>query len=661
MEACAGRLGQYTFDEFVWSRSRNNRICWIDAYSKLKVMLNTTRFAFRNLMAVSLAVVLPVISGRASDLVKIKSPDGHVVVRIKTGPQLSYSVEFHHAQVVNPSRMGIIVDGRDLGQNVAVAGKAEDGEVAEVYQTRGVHTNALNHYRFDNIPLTGGKDNTPWQLQVRVYNDGVAYRYCVPETGAHRINGESTEWQLPVGTTIWHQSADNPSYEARYVPDIVGQMGTHQRLMAPAALKFPGHVGYGLMTEANLIHYSDMALFSSGPNGFKAVFQYDRNGWDNEGKIVSPWRVTLLAPDLNAMVNSDLIKNLCPPPSPELAHAKWIKPGRSIWHWLICGHPKLNEQHAWVDGTRDMGYEYYLVDDGWRDWNGGGENAWHALADLVKYANGEGVNIWAWVNSKYVFKPADRKKYFAQARQIGLAGLKIDFPHPANSEWVQWYDDTLRDAAADHLMVDFHGAVKPTGRERTWPNELTREAVAGREQGKNPSLHDTTLPFLRYVQGPADYTPTILIPDRLHGSSYAHELAMAIVFTSPFLCMGDSPTNYLHCAAADVLKALPADWDETRVLPDSKIGQLAAFARRRGNQWFIGAINDTMPRRETVSLNFLGKGDYKLVELADNPERDDAFVRTERMVTRQNTLTMPLRKDGGYVAWLVPASSASAK
>jgi alpha-glucosidase len=112
----------------------------------------------------------------------------------------------------------------------------------------------------------------------------------------------------------------------------------------------------------------------------------------------------------------------------------------------------------------------------------------------------------------------------------------------------------------------------------------------------------------------------------------------------------------LQSAAADILKALPPAWDETRVLPDSQIGQLAAFARRNGNQWFIGVINDTLPRRETVNLNFLGQGDYKLVELADNPERDDAFVRTERTVTRKSRLMLPLRPDGGYVAWLVPVA-----
>jgi alpha-glucosidase len=187
-----------------------------------------------------------------------------------------------------------------------------------------------------------------------------------------------------------------------------------------------------------------------------------------------------------------------------------------------------------LDRTKALGFEYYLIDDGWRDWNGGGDNAWNAMAELVQYAKGQGVDIWAWVHCKYVHKPEDRLEYFQRANNIGIVGLKIDFMEPANTEWVNWYDDTLR-VAPSQLMIDFHGAVKPTGRERTWPNEMTREAIAGREQGKSPAVHDLTLPFLRYVQGHADFTPTLFMPDRLSGSSFAHELAMAIVFPSPYL------------------------------------------------------------------------------------------------------------------------------
>lgn len=607
------------------------------------------------LLAVGLLGVAGVSSGFAATApLTFKSPDGHLVVTVSPGAHLTYRVAFNGKEVVLPSALGVIVDGQDLGQNAATPGKAVTGQIDEQYPVMGVHDTATNHCVTAQIPLTGGANAAPWQLDLRVYNDGVCYRYDIPGTGTRRIQGESTMWNVPVGSQLWSQSAENTSYEARYEEGIVGQLPHQWKIMAPATLVFPGGAGYGMMTEANLIHYSDLSLQTEGTNGFRAFFHNSPDGWDVTGEIVSPWRVTVLAADLNALVNSDIIKNCCPPPAPELAHADWIRPGRSIWHWLTGGAPKLDEQKAWIDGTKAMGYEYYLVDDGWRDWNGGGDNAWAALADLVKYAKSQGVDMWAWVHTKYVTDPQDRDTYFKRAKEIGLVGLKIDFMDPADAKWVDWYDATLRDAAALHLMVDFHGAVKPTGRERTWPNELTREAISGREQGKNPPEHDTALPFVRYVQGHADYTPTLLIPKRLKGSSFAHELAMAIVFTSPYLCMGDKPEDYLKSDAADVLKALPSLWDETRVLPSSVIGSEAAFARRHGDQWFIGVINGARPQRETVKLNFLGSGKYRLVELADNPDHNDAFARSERTVTAADTLMLPLRKDGGYVAWLVP-------
>lgn len=585
----------------------------------------------------------------------MKSPDGRIVATIADGDRLSYCVKVRGATVVESSALGITVDNCDLGQGAVVSGKPEFGAVKEHYAVSGVHTSALNHYRSVTLPLRNGP--AAWRLEVRVYDDGVAYRYRVPGTGKRRINGEHSEWRLPVGTKFWHQSADNRSYEARYVLDLVGQTPASDRSMAPLTLKFPGQLGYGLVTEANLVDYSDMALHANGTNSFQAAFHDDPKGWEQAGEIVSPWRVTMLTPDLDRLVNSDLVKNLCPAPAPELAGVGWIKPGRAIWAWLSCYcGPKLEEQKWWIDRTREMGYEYYLIDDGWRDWNGGGDNAWSAMADLVAYAKSQHVAVWAWVDSKYVNRPDEREAYFKRARGMGIVGLKVDFPKPANATWVQWYEDALRDAAKHELMLDFHGAVKPTGRERTWPNEMTREAIAGREQGKSPALHDLTLPFLRFVQGPADYTPALFMGDRLKGSSYAHELAMAVVFTSPFLCLGDNPTNYLNSAAVDVLKALPAVWDETRVLPGSEIGELAMFARRRGSQWFVGVLNDQTPRRQPMSLSFLGAGSFKLVELADDSNRNDAFVRSERNVTSKDTLTLPLRKDGGYVAWLVPVA-----
>ncbi len=585
----------------------------------------------------------------------LKSPDGKIVVIVQDGSHLNYSVMFRGKPVVAPSALGITVDGQDLGASTQFAGKPVTTEINEQYGVLGVHKTATNHCFSSVIPITGGDKKTPWQLVVRVFNDGVAYRYQVPGDGVRHINDESSEWNVPVGSVLWSQNAKNTSYESKYETAIIGQLPKDFKFMAPATLKFPNNAGYGMMTEADLINYSDLSLQSTGDSGIKAFFHNSTGGWNNSGEIVSPWRVTVLAADLNTLVNSDIIKNLCPPPAPELANASWIRPGRSTWGWLSCYcAPKLDDQKAWVDRTKELGYEYYLIDDGWREWNGGGDKAWQALADTVAYAKTQNVAVWAWVHCKYVHQPQARLEYFKRAKSIGLVGLKIDFMEPANAEWANWYEDTLRDAASLQLMIDFHGAVKPSGRERTWPNEMTREAIAGREQGKSPALHDNTLPFARYVQGHADFTPTLFMTDRLKGSSYAHELAMAIVFTSPYLCLGDNPTNYLNSVAVDVLKALPPVWDETRVLPASKIGELSLFARRNGEQWFIGGINDLTPRRENIPLNFLGKGKYQLVELADSPDRNDIFVRIERKVTAKDTLTVPLRKDGGYVAWLRP-------
>jgi len=592
----------------------------------------------------------------------MKSPDGKIVVTVRDGSHLNYSATFRGKPVIAPSAMGITVEGADTGANARFSGKPVHTEINERYDVLGVHKTATNHCNSWVIPLTNAGAKNSWQLLVRVFNDGVAYRYRLPGDGSRHIDGESSEWNVPMGSVLWSQSANNTSYESRYDSAIVGQLPKDFKFMAPAALKFPDNEGYGIMTEADLINYSDLSLQADGANEIKAFFHNSVGGWDNSGEIISPWRVTLLAADLNTLVNSDLIKNLCPPPAPELANASWIRPGRSIWGWLSCYcGPKLDNQKWWVDRTRDMGFEYYLIDDGWRDWNGGGDNAWQAMAETVAYAKTQNVAIWAWVHCKYVRQPEARLEYFKRAKNIGIVGLKIDFMDPADPSWANWYDDTLRVAASLHLMIDFHGAVKPTGRERTWPNELTREAIAGREQGKSPALHDNTLPFLRYVQGHADFTPTLFMADRLKGSSYAHELAMAVVFTSPFLCLGDNPTNYLNSAAVDVLKALPAVWDETRVLPDSEIGELSLFARRSGQQWFIGGINDLKPRREKIPLTFLGKGEYQLVELADNPDRNDAFARTERKVTNKDTLIVPLRKDGGYVAWLRPIAGDKRK
>jgi alpha-glucosidase len=591
----------------------------------------------------SLACALPACAAP----VTLQSPDGNLVWSLDNpeNGNLNYQLRFKNQPVLESSPLGITVDGHNLAQN-AILDAVKRREFNENYATRGVHSRAKNHFREAVISLKSG---AAWQLEVRAFDDGVAFRYRVPGTGTRQIGGEMTGWQLPAGATIWFQDNKRQDYETRFQSAALEALPQIQPIQAPATLKIPG-VGYAMISEANLVGYSDMALQPSGANRFRALFFHDKAGWSHEGEIVSPWRVTLFSPNLNGLVNSDIIRNLCPPPAPELQNAKWIAPGRSTWHWMATRAPKLPAQRQWVDWTSRLGFDYYLIDDGWVRWRAPGKDQWDLLKEVVDYAAPRGVRIWAWVHTKEVTAPADRLAYFKKAKEIGLVGLKIDFMGPPNTTWVNWYEDTLRDAAAAQLMVNFHGALKPTGRERTWPNELTREAIAGRENGKLPGLHDTTLPFVRFVQGHGDYTPTEFDPTKLRGSSWAREMAQAVVYTSPQLCLSGSPELYLKNDALDILKTLPSDWDETIVLPGSEIGQVAGFARRKGREWFVGVVNGASPRTFPISLDFLGNGSYQIAKLADSPERNDTIQAAKGAVTKNDTLSAELRAEGGFVA-----------
>ena len=581
---------------------------------------------------------------------QVDSPQNRIKVSLQPSPDgsLTYTLNVKGQIALEPSPLGIKVDHQDLGQGV-VLGKATTRVWKESYPVRGVHALALNSYREAIFPVQSGSAKTPWRLEVRVFDDGVALRYRVPGTGQRHVDGEATGWKLPRGSVTWAQS-NTVSYEHPYLEQTLDALAPNTTIAAPLVAKLPGGAGYAFVSEANLVNYSDMALRVESGGALTAVFDKDPQGWIADGEIVSPWRITLMAPDLTALVNADILRNLCPPPAPALQNAAWIKPGRSTWHWMVTGHPILKDQPRWVDWTKQLGFEYYLIDDGWRDWRDENRDAWACLKGVADYARTQNVAIWAWVNSREVFEPQERLAYFQKVKDAGLAGLKIDFPERPNVVWVNWYDDTLRDAAKYQLMIDFHGAVKPSGRDRTWPNELTREAILGRESGKLPALHDTALPFTRFVQGNADYTPTDFRPGKLGGSSWARELAQAIVYTSPFLCFGGSPENYLDNPALDVIKSLPATWDETRVLPDSEIGRTAAFARRKGNDWFVGVVNGNEARPFRINLDFLGKGHFRADLLADSSEKNDAFVRTTRVVSSRDNLLFDLRRDGGFVA-----------
>ena len=454
-------------------------------------------------------------------------------------------------QWLMPSRLGLVVDGVDLGQHVSVMGIEDARVVDETYPLNGNHAQARNFYSEAVVPLrASGKD---YLLYLRTYDDGIAIRYALPE-GTERVDKELTSWALPddVEEVAWTEfTFDYEGYSHVTPLDSVPEGKT---LAPPLTVKTPS--GYLAFTEADNEAFPDMTFMREG-RAFKAYFPASADGWNltrvadesskildgrYKGHLVSPWRSVVMVDDLNQLVNSDLVTNLCPAPKAGMDFF-WVKPGRCMWHWWSVGAPKYEDQKAWFDAAKQMGWEYYLIDEGWSGWKQEGRDQWDMLAEVIAYGKNQGVKSIVWVNSAEMRHAPERRAYLERVKSIGAVGIKIDFIPRATTEVMQWYMGAMQDCAELGLLVNFHGSVKPTGLSRTYPNDITREAVRGNEYQIRrygrvlPQDHYVSLPFTRLLAGPADLTPVTLNPEEIAvgGYSWAHEMSQAIVFLSPVL------------------------------------------------------------------------------------------------------------------------------
>jgi alpha-glucosidase len=311
--------------------------------------------------------------------------------------------------------------------------------------------------------------------------------------------------------------------------------------------------------------------------------------------------------------------------------------------------------------------EYIILDDGWYKL---GDLLTQApemdVPALVQYGATKNVGIILWASWSTLEKQLIPVLDLYQ--KWGVKGLKVDFMQRDDQRVVDFYYHTAREAAARHLLLDFHGAHKPAGLERTWPNVLTFEGVHGLENNKWTNdvtpAHNVTLPFTRMLAGPMDYTPGAMqnaqtrnfrsIFDRpMAQGTRAHQLAMYVVYESPLQMLSDSPSEYeREPDAMDFLRAVPTVWDETRAL-DGRVGEYVLMARRRGNDWYVGAMNNGTARTLTIDLSFLGAGGHALDATSDgiNADRNAMdYKRERRTVTSADKLTLQLAPGGGYVA-----------
>jgi alpha-glucosidase len=599
--------------------------------------------------------------------VQVTSPDGNVNLTIlPNAERLSFMVTLGSTVVIDPSPMVMKLDGYDLSSGV-VFKKAERYDIDETYPWHGAHDTAVNRCKGVKISLQHDLSFIDYVLEVCVFNDGAAFRHVIAgDEDVSRVPDEYTTFVVPAGSTVWSHDLGG-HYEATYKQQDISEIETGQWAGPPVTFKLPDSADYGSITEADLVNYSGMALEADGRRGlitglghrqplnYPYELRYGREEAKRLGKpasitgtITTPWRVVMVAKDLNTLVNSTIVPNLCPPPDPEYfpqgVETPWVKPGRAVWRYLDGGDRSFEGMKEFSRLAGQLGFKYHVIEGFWSRWSD------EQIRELVEYSRRQGVGLLFWKHSKELSTPEQREAFFARLHKLGVAGAKIDFFDHEAKEVIDHYEALLKKAAENQMVVDFHGANKPTGRQRTWPNELVREAVRGMESSslRQRARHETILPFTRFLAGPAEYT-TMHFGDRRGDTTWTHQIASLAVFSAPLLTVAAHPQSILDNPAVDVIKSIPPVWDETIVLPESAIGELAIFSRRTGKTWFLAVMCGPQARTIQVPLSFLGDGQYNASLVRDNKERADAVVLENMSVKSSDTLTIEMTHGGGFV------------
>ncbi|HTX22034.1 MAG TPA: glycoside hydrolase family 97 protein [Candidatus Aquilonibacter sp.] len=572
------------------------------------------------------------------------------------GGQLVYTVSFQGKTVFEPSALALDLQGQkpELGQNVklvnASASQGDDDYTLFHGKTSHVndHYNALQ-LEFSETAVPGRK----LIIEARAYNDAVAFRYLVPaQTGLHdfRLVKEDTEFR-PVKDAMSY-SLELPNFRSMYESEFIqlplsafsnqGGVGSEILIGCPMLLHLPG-VAWVAITDADLRDYSSMYLVNSSRSWLghwlvsRLAPQVENTNLCVTGTLPhhSSWRVLMVADDPGRFIESTVITDLNPPCA--ITNTSWIEPGKSAWDWWggsrgpdgKSAHTTATEEY-YVDFAAKSSFKYMLVDGGW---SAPGDitkmNGSVDVPAVVRYAAAKGVKVWVWAGYADLSRQMDEA--FPLYEKWGIAGVKTDFIERDDQKGMDFYYETAEKAAKYHLMMDYHGATKPSGIERTWPNIMGYEAVAGMEQNKagardNPR-HHVMLPFTRMLAGPMDYTPggfDNVTEDEFEPrmnqpmvmGTRAQQLAMYVVYDAPFQMVSDWPGNYEGQPAFQFIEDVPTTWDETKEL-NGVPGEYITMARRNGNDWYLGSMTDWTPRTLEVPLNFLGSGKFTAEIYAD--------------------------------------------
>ena len=629
----------------------------------------------------------------------VTSPDGRIELTVRAGGELTYRISLDGEELVSASAIALrLADGTAVGPGAAAVSFRRvdvDDWLEPVVPEK--QSRIRDHYSALFLDFEGG-----WGLDVRAYDDGVAFRFRADGPGPIVVASEEFVVNLVQDPELWFPAEESflTHSERLYerLPASHVEPGTMAHL--PVLASWTGGPKLAI-TESDLREYPGLYLAGTGTSRLAGVLpaypaEVEQVN-DRTVRVVSrepyiaqisgprtfPWRVFVVADEDADLIRSTMVWRLAAPL--RIDDPSWIRPGQVAWDWWNAlnltdvdfeAGVNTDTYRYFVDFASEHGIEYVILDEGWSDpADLTSLNPDVDLDVLFAHAADRGVGLILWV----VWKSLDDRldESLDRFEAWGAVGIKVDFMQRDDQPMVEYYWRIAEAAARRHLLVDFHGAYKPAGLRRAYPNVVTREGVRGLEHVKwspypTPE-HDVTLPFIRMLAGPMDYTPGAMLnateeqfkpvfnrPMSL--GTRVHQMAMYVVYESPLQMLADSPSHYLREAECTAfIVEVPTVWDETLVL-EARVSDYLAVARRSGDTWYIGAMTDWESRDMSFDTGFLEDGVWSVEIFRDGRNADrnpQDYQRLGLKMQAGEPLEVHLAPGGGWVARFVRKAERS--
>lgn len=660
-----------------------------------------------HLLLVAAAATLS--STAAAKTYSLLSPDRKLTLTVSTDSCLTYSLSREGRAVLAPSRASMkwsngLEPGRNAGRARVSTGRGTSQAATPFYTKSSVEAD------YNSLTLSANG----YAVEFRLYNQGAAYRFVARAGADFDVEAETAEFNFATPAKAWLPYANmqqemvagrefecqfRTSFENTYTVLPLPQHDPLRLAFLPVLVDAGPKV---CITESDLRDYPGMFLNASGGNRLSGVFapyprtvvkgghndlqmqvtEYESYLAHSAARRTFPWRIVAVAASDIDLTDIDLVALLAEPS--RIADTSWIRPGKVAWDWWndlklygVDFEAGVNTQtyFHYIDFASRHGIEYVILDEGWATL---GRNDLfdivpgidlQAIVDHAK-ERGIGIILWAGYNA---FAP-DMERVCRHYAEMGVRGFKVDFMDRDDQPMVNFTWQAAEVCARHRLLLDLHGMFKPAGLQHTFPNVVNFEGVHGLEQMKwaEPTVdqvtYDVTLPFIRMVAGPMDYTQGAMrnasrtnyrpvFSEPMSQGTRCRQLAEYVIFTSPLNMLCDNPCNYeAEPECTDFIAAVPTVWDES-VPIDGRVGEYVLMARRRGDTWYVGGLTDWNSRTVSVDLSFLAPGRYEMTLFADGVNADAVardFSRTTAVVEAGSSRTVRMAQGGGFAMVLRP-------